>query len=78
LQELCDDHVDVLILLFPPGAEETEVLPSLHTHTLHTGTQAISGHSKVTGRVEKLRERGGKEGDGERKGHGEGRERGGW
>ena len=53
------------------------MLPSLHTHTLHTGTQTISGHSKITGRVEKLWEKGGEEGEGERNGHGGGRERGG-
>ena len=36
------------------------MLPSLHTNTLHTGTQTIGCHSKITGRVEKLWEKKGR------------------
>ena len=54
MEELSDDHVDVLILLLPPRAEETEVFPSLHAHTLHTGTKTVSSHGKITGRVKQL------------------------
>ena len=40
------------------------MLPSLHTHTLHTGTEMVSGYCKVTGRVGKFGR--GEEGEGER------------
>ena len=49
MKELSDDHVDILVLLLPPRAEEAEMLPYLHTYALHTGTQTVSGHGKVTG-----------------------------
>ena len=54
MQELGNHHVDILVFLFPSRTEETEVLSSFHTNTLHTSTEAVSGYSKVTRGVEKL------------------------
>lgn len=54
LQELCHDHVHILVLLFPPRAQETQVFAALQPRLLHTSPQTVGCNHKVVGRMEEL------------------------
>ena len=54
LEKLCQDHVDVLVLLLSARAQETEMLSTVCPHLPHPLTQPVHRHGKVGGRVEEL------------------------
>ena len=54
LEELGDDHVDVLVFLFATGAKETEVLSCVSSHLTDPLTQSLHRHGKVSRGIQQL------------------------
>lgn len=54
LKELSNYHIDILVLLLPPRAQETEVLSCVSPDLAHSLTETINSHRKISWGVQQL------------------------